>query len=135
LKFTNTLDQFEYITQLSSNPSNTIFALVRSPTSSTKLNTLAASNKNVHVVQGDITSIEQLKKAAEEIGKVTGGGLDVLVNNAVYGETETAGLTPSSLSSPENLAKVINSFNKSIETNVLGAIYGTSSPFPSPFTR
>ncbi|TVY54125.1 putative oxidoreductase, partial [Lachnellula suecica] len=99
----------------------------RNTSSSPALTALAASNPNIHILPGDITSLPQLRAAADSISKITGGSLDVLVNNAGYVEDVTGGLLPSSLTDDENLPRVVDSFNKSIETNVLGAIYVTNA--------
>ncbi|TVY33085.1 putative oxidoreductase [Lachnellula subtilissima] len=121
---------FEHIRQLSANPSNIIFALVRNTTSSPKLTALAASNPNVHILPGDLNSITQLQEAAEKVSSVTGGSLDILINNGAYLDTETPGFPATSLSSPENIEKVNNAFYKGIDTNVLGAIHVTNTFLP-----
>lgn len=84
----------------------------------------------MHIVQGDVTSLDQLKTAAQKVEEVTGGELDVLVNNAAYIEIKTPGLLPSVLTSPENLENVKEALSRSIETNVLGAIYVTNTFLP-----
>lgn len=43
------------------------------------------SISNVHIVQGDITDVLSLKKAASEAANILGDkGLDVLINNGAY---------------------------------------------------
>ncbi|TVY41346.1 putative oxidoreductase [Lachnellula occidentalis] len=121
---------FEYIRQLSATPSNIVFALVRNTTSSAKLTALAASNPNVHILQGDLTSPTQLQEAAQKVSSVTGGSLDILINNGAYLDVETPGFPPTSLSSPENVEKVGNAFHKGVDTNVLGAIHVTNAFLP-----
>lgn len=51
--------QFEFVRQLSSQPQNTVFALVRTKANSQKLLELDA--KNVHVLEADITDVKALK--------------------------------------------------------------------------
>ncbi|KAF2005037.1 putative short-chain dehydrogenase, partial [Amniculicola lignicola CBS 123094] len=120
----------EFIRQLSKEPTNVVFAIVRNTTSSPELSDLAAKNSNVHIVLGDITSLSQIQEAAKVVSSITGGSLDVLVNNAAYLSESTAALQPSELSSPENLELVKESIQKSVESNVLGAIYVTNSFLP-----
>jgi NAD(P)-dependent dehydrogenase (short-subunit alcohol dehydrogenase family) len=84
----------------------------------------------VHVVKGDITSLAQLQDAAKTIESVTGGGLDVLINNGAYIENSTFDFLPTTLSDPSNLPLVTSAFHKSVDTNVLGAIFVTNTFLP-----
>ncbi|KZP04396.1 hypothetical protein FIBSPDRAFT_941025 [Athelia psychrophila] len=74
--------QFEFVRQLSLKPENTVFALVRSLSTSQKLAALDA--KNIHILQADITDVAALKIAAATMHKITGGSLDYLINNAAF---------------------------------------------------
>ncbi|KAK4888087.1 hypothetical protein LTR27_012970 [Elasticomyces elasticus] len=59
-----------------------IFALIRSQNTAGVLNKLAADRKNIHVIETDISSPQKLQLAVEQVSKITGGGLDVVVYNA-----------------------------------------------------
>ena len=84
----------------------------------------------MHIVLGDLNSLPQLQEAAKTVSSITGGNLDVLINNAAYLDTDTSTLLPSQLSTTENLEQVKESISKSVESNVLGAIYVTNSFLP-----
>ncbi|KAH9924656.1 NAD(P)-binding protein [Epithele typhae] len=71
----------EWVRQLSEDKNNEVFAIVRTPTNTTRLNELAASRSNIYVVKGDFVDAESLAAAAVEVGKITGGKLEVLINN------------------------------------------------------
>lgn len=73
--------QFGFIQALASKKDNQVFAVIRNPATATDLEALAKSNPNLHIVTGDATSPEDLDRAANEVGKVTGGKLDVLIAN------------------------------------------------------
>ena len=107
-----------------------IFALVRNTTSSSELTELATSNPNVHIVLGDLNSLPQLQEAAKTVSSITGGSLDVLINNAAYLDTSALALLPSQLSDAEHLENVKDAIGKSVESNVFGAIYVTNSFLP-----
>ena len=107
-----------------------VFAIVRNTTSSPELTDLAAKNGNVHIVKGDINSLSQIQEAAKTVSSITGGSLDVLVNNAAYLDGTTATILPSQLTDPENLAHVTNMINNSVESNVFGVLYVINSFLP-----
>ncbi|KAJ6261653.1 hypothetical protein Dda_2451 [Drechslerella dactyloides] len=118
-----------FIQVLSRDPSNTVFALVRNPTSSPALTELARSNKNIHIVQADVTSPTQMAEAAAQVSKVTGGKLDVLVENAATLFTDATALTPLDLTSDaEKLQQFQKSFEVSLTDNVMSIVY-TTAPF------
>ncbi|KAH8115081.1 NAD-binding protein [Phellopilus nigrolimitatus] len=107
----------EYVRQLSSNHANVIFALVRDKTRASELQELVLSNeyKNIHVVRADLDDHDSIKAAAEEVSKLTGGSLDVLVNNAALMVYER-GMLPLTLTE-ETLEGDLLTFFK---TNVIG---------------
>jgi NAD(P)-dependent dehydrogenase (short-subunit alcohol dehydrogenase family) len=88
---------FGFIDNLSSDPDNQVFALIRNLATADALKTLAAERKNVHIVVTDLSSPEKLKQAAEEISKTTEGSLDVLMLNAGSDAGETGTLPPLAL--------------------------------------
>ncbi|EPQ50278.1 NAD P-binding protein [Gloeophyllum trabeum ATCC 11539] len=73
---------FGFLKKLSEDPNNTVFGLVRKLSTSTDAKELASKRPNVHILQADIVDDKALAAAAEEVAKVTGGSLDVLINNA-----------------------------------------------------
>ncbi|KAJ7359719.1 hypothetical protein DFH08DRAFT_734567 [Mycena albidolilacea] len=70
----------EFVSQLSVDSSNSIFALVRSKSGATALQNL--QRQNITVLEADITDVEALKVAANIVSEATGGKLDYLINNA-----------------------------------------------------
>jgi NAD(P)-dependent dehydrogenase (short-subunit alcohol dehydrogenase family) len=43
----------------------------------------------LHILEADIIDVEALNKAAAETEKITGGSLDVLINNAAFVSEES----------------------------------------------
>jgi NAD(P)-dependent dehydrogenase (short-subunit alcohol dehydrogenase family) len=74
-----------------------VFALIRSQQTAGALNELAASRKNIHVLETDTSSPKKLRETAENVGSVTGGKLDVLIYNAYLPGTEAMMSPPSAL--------------------------------------
>lgn len=68
-----------------SKPENQVFGIIRNVKTATKLYDSAKSHPNVHIIVAEITNIEQIEEAAAKVGKITGGKLDVLINNAAAG--------------------------------------------------
>jgi NAD(P)-dependent dehydrogenase (short-subunit alcohol dehydrogenase family) len=58
---------------------------------------LAGQRKNIHILETDISEPKKLDATAEEIAKITGGSLDVLVLNAGSASTETSAWGPAAL--------------------------------------
>ncbi|KAJ5715283.1 NAD(P)-binding protein [Penicillium malachiteum] len=74
---------WELLHQLSSDPSNIVFGLVRNkPTVEAQVSQEWPERSNVHILQGDITDYSSLQSAATEVAAITGGGLDYLIANA-----------------------------------------------------
>ncbi|TCD66438.1 hypothetical protein EIP91_001374 [Steccherinum ochraceum] len=118
---------FEFVKQLSSKPENIVFATVRNPAASKDLFALQTNRKNVHVLEADLTKPTSWKDAAIAVTKVTGGTLDVLINNAAglalpgpaidaYGEGQEA--------------KVTSDYVDSFQINVIGTIHATNAFLP-----
>lgn len=114
---------------MSKKESNTVFALVRNTTSSPELTKLAEKS-NVHIVQADITSLLHLKEAAKAVSAVTGGSLDVLINNAADLALASAPVPVTQLSSDENLENFKSVMALAIDVNVVGAVYVTNTFLP-----
>jgi NAD(P)-dependent dehydrogenase (short-subunit alcohol dehydrogenase family) len=86
-----------YIDNLSEDPNNQVFAIIRSRETAGPLEKLSADRGNVHIVVTDISSPKKLEQAAAEVSKMTNGSLDYLILNAGSASTETGGLSPSDL--------------------------------------
>ena len=84
-----TSHQFAFLQLLSKNPSNTIIGLARNASSlESKLE--KAGIPSIHVLEADVADLKSLKKAAEATAKITGGSLDVLINNAALVSEESS---------------------------------------------
>lgn len=114
----------EFVKQLLSK-GNTVIALVRTPSTAHGLH--AIHDANLHIVKADIADPASLKTAAEETAKVTGGSLDVLINNGVFQDPKHA--FHDILTFPDEQALTEN-FNASWSTNVLGPIYTFNAFLP-----
>ncbi|KAL3468888.1 hypothetical protein BJX99DRAFT_242533 [Aspergillus californicus] len=74
-----------FLANISSNPDNTVIALVRNKAGTEKrVAEELTGRSNIHVVQADLLDYETLQSAAAETAKITGGGLDYLIANAAY---------------------------------------------------
>ncbi|KAL2820561.1 NAD(P)-binding protein [Aspergillus cavernicola] len=113
---------WEFLRQLSNDPSNTVVAIVRDK-SATEKRVLEELNArpNIHVLHANLTDYNSLKAAAEESGKITGGSLDYLIANAGlisafdrYDPIGVLGENPEALE-----ADLLASF----QTNVIGQIH------------
>ena len=73
---------YAWLKVLSSSQTNTVVGLVRNKAATEKR--LAADNiTNVHLVSADVTDVKSLHLAADRLSNITGGTLDILINNAV----------------------------------------------------
>ncbi|THH08382.1 hypothetical protein EW145_g2740 [Phellinidium pouzarii] len=115
----------EFVQQLGSSPENIVFALVRNKKTADKL--IALSRSNVHIVQADITDVNALKLAAQEVSKITGGKLDVLINNAALVEPNHRNLNLDEYPDEKTLEKdLFDSFH----VNAIGVIHTTNIFLP-----
>jgi len=114
----------EFVIQLLSK-GNTVIALARNPATATGLTEI--KDKNLHIVKADVHDIPSLKAAVEETIKITGGTLDVLINNAAYQNPSTAFIGIDEFPSEEEL---VEDFNAQWATNVLGPILTTNAFLP-----
>ncbi|BCS18256.1 uncharacterized protein APUU_11084S [Aspergillus puulaauensis] len=72
-----------FVSILSSNPSNTVIALVRNKAATDKrVAEELPGRTNIHVLRADLDSYSDLEIAAEDTSKITGGSLDYLIANA-----------------------------------------------------
>ncbi|KAI0049396.1 NAD(P)-binding protein [Auriscalpium vulgare] len=105
----------EFVNKLSQDESNLVFGTARSLKRADKLNALA-----------DINDIVALKAAAEGVASITGGSLDVLINNAAFIQLERPHLAISEYDE-DNLVKDIET---SVHVNVTGVILTTNVLLP-----
>ncbi|KIJ23180.1 hypothetical protein M422DRAFT_196239 [Sphaerobolus stellatus SS14] len=113
----------EFVRQLVSSENNTVFALVRNKETARKVPSTILTNElpNLHVLEADVTDAGALKLAMEKAAQVTGGKLDVIINNAaaISGENDWRRIIDLFV-----LAKVKRSF-WSFKVNVTGVILAT----------
>ncbi|KAJ7776875.1 hypothetical protein DFH07DRAFT_951488 [Mycena maculata] len=100
--------ELEFVAQLSADPKNTMFALVRNKTTATRLESLPG--KNITILEADITDPKALEIAAKEVSSATGGKLDYLINNAA-------------LAIPANPADIEKDFIDHFRVNTVGTAY------------
>ncbi|KAL5336822.1 NAD(P)-binding protein [Aspergillus crustosus] len=107
----------EFVRQLSqADPENIVIGLVRDKAAAEK-RFRREGLSNVHAVEAQYTDLASLKKAAEEVKRITGGGLNWLINNAaILGEaTGFKGLST-------NFSALEADLRDTFEVNVLGII-------------
>ncbi|KAJ7146321.1 hypothetical protein C8R44DRAFT_757155 [Mycena epipterygia] len=113
----------EFITQLSANSENTVFAIVRNKATATKL--AALPGKNITVLEADITDAKALQLAASEVSKATGGKLDYLINNAAV--SNHPGVTLDQFPSAEAVEKdLLDNF----KVNTIGVVHSINTFLP-----
>ncbi|RWQ94613.1 hypothetical protein C8Q69DRAFT_499361 [Paecilomyces variotii] len=120
---------FEFVRQLSQTPGNVVIGLVRNKATA-DLKVQAQGLQNVHIIEVDYTDLPSLKKAAEEVKGLTGGGLDYLINNAALvshiSSSKTLADFPDSNISLNNSDNDFSTMEKdlrdSFDINVLGVI-------------
>ncbi|KAL1983774.1 hypothetical protein VTN96DRAFT_9946 [Rasamsonia emersonii] len=116
---------YAWLKHLSSNPTNTVIGLVRNKAATEKR--LAADNiTNVLLVRADITDVKALHLAADEVSNITGGSLDVLINNAGISSQRSAFKTVVDLP-PEVLEQ---DFMDSFKSNVVGVAHTINTFLP-----
>ncbi|KAJ2980325.1 hypothetical protein NQ176_g2710 [Zarea fungicola] len=70
----------EFVRQLSGNPDNFVIGVVRNPSKARESDVLSRSN--VALVQADLSKLDTFSNVAAEIAKLSGGKIDILINNA-----------------------------------------------------
>ncbi|KAK6074995.1 hypothetical protein SCUP234_07994 [Seiridium cupressi] len=74
---------YEFLSQLSADPNNTVFGLVRDKAvADKKITTNFPDRKNIHIIQADVTDYEAVKNAADYVSTTTGGSIDYIIANA-----------------------------------------------------
>ncbi|KAM0511803.1 hypothetical protein ACHAPE_009479 [Trichoderma viride] len=111
---------FEFLKQLSSNPSNIVIGLVRDKSATDeKIKTELSKSSNVHILEADITDYDALQKSALDIAKIT-PKLDYIIANAAFVSTWSAYDAIGDLgNSPQELQKdLLDSFNINVVGNI-----------------
>ncbi|KAK5193709.1 hypothetical protein LTR99_006061 [Exophiala xenobiotica] len=113
---------WEFLSQLSANPKNTVIGIVRNKAATDKRITEELSDRsNISIVEADLTEYEALKRAAAAVATATGGKLDYLIANAaylpLYDQFESIGALG------EDAKELTAQFHKIIDTNVLATIH------------
>lgn len=101
---------YGFLTHLSKIPGNTVVGLVRNK-GVAEAKIASDGLTNVHIFEADITNPTALAAAAEATSQLTGGKLDVLINNAAYipsGFKSLDQYTPSQLSADMTAAFAAN---------------------------
>jgi len=115
----------EFVRQLSEVSDNVVFALVRDKTTATRVVDLGRAN--VHILEAPLSDFDALKSAAEAVSKITGGKLDILINNASHQQNFRQVCQVDNYPSQELLEKDIKD---SFDVNCLGLIRTTNAFLP-----
>lgn len=120
---------YEFVQQISREPSSTVFALVRNVEKATALNELSSSRKNIHVIHCDVTLPADIEAAAAAVGTATGGSLDVLIHNAYATDSETLAIPPSAFTT-ENALVAKKGIDVALGTAVYAVLWLTNAFLP-----
>jgi len=112
----------ETVRALASQPGNLVIGTARDPSKANDL----ASIPGVKVVAYDLDKPEIIRAAAAEVAKITGGSLDVLVNNGVSFSIADR----FNLESFESDADLVNNMTSLFKTNTLGTILTINAFLP-----
>jgi len=116
---------FAFLKKLAQDPKNQIFGLARNK-STLEAKLKEAGITNVTAITGDVGNSESVQKAAQEVSKITGGTLDVLINNAAYVSEET-NFGGMSTHDPKLIERdILDSF----KVNALGLVYTITAFLP-----
>lgn len=116
---------YAWVTHLASKPSNTVVAIVRNKPA-TEARLAKDGITNIHVLTADVTDISAVQKAAAATAKITGGGLDFLIQNAGLVSTRSQYFTPTEMSPQDFELDSIESFR----ANVVGTAHVLSAFLP-----
>ncbi|KAH9914737.1 NAD(P)-binding protein [Fomitopsis serialis] len=114
----------EFVKQLLAE-GNVVIALARNPAKSSGL--VAIQDKNLHVFKADTTNSASLKAAAQATAEVTGGSLDILINNAAY---QNDGHAFHTITEFESDAELVDDFTQNWHTNVIGPMLTINAFLP-----
>ncbi|KAF6224741.1 hypothetical protein HO133_009934 [Letharia lupina] len=117
----------QFVSTLSSDTQNVVIGLVRNKTAAEKAFGKAVP-KNLSFLEADITDLDALKSAATETARLTGGGLDYLINNAaLISNTSRYRTLGDFADDPQTLIKDLQ---VSFEINVIGVINTVNTFIP-----
>ncbi len=119
--------QYQYLKTLSQDPSNSVFGVVRTP-SSTQAKVDADGLHNVHILEGDLTNPASLSAAAEQVAKLTDNIVDYLIINGAYISRETSRKGPGDYAGKEEF--FISELTQSMITNVAGVLFAVNAFIP-----
>jgi NAD(P)-dependent dehydrogenase (short-subunit alcohol dehydrogenase family) len=120
---------FEFVNQISTNPTNVVVGIVRDPATAEKLQELSKTRSNVHIVQADVSNAEAVIAAASAVSKITGGSLDILIHNAMNMGRESAGIAPTGFT-PDKADDVYTMFQDCFSTGIFGTMWLTNAFLP-----
>ncbi|KAG8927884.1 hypothetical protein FRC02_007636 [Tulasnella sp. 418] len=123
---------YEFINQLSRNSDNIVISLVRKLSNVPQVQSLVAERKNLFALEADIVDLPALKRAAEEVSKITGGTLDVLINNAALVDSAQQGwMHPLDYYSEKGDPQtIVHDLKEAFDVNVVGPILTTNAFLP-----
>ncbi|KAI1496293.1 NAD(P)-binding protein [Biscogniauxia marginata] len=112
---------FEFVRQLSADPSNTVIGLVRDKVATDKKVQEELGRSNIHVLTADLADYQSLKQSVHGVSKIVNGSLDYLIANGAFvpswSQTKKFGDLGES---PEKLEEdMLDSF----KTNVIGNVH------------
>ncbi|KAG8672129.1 hypothetical protein FPOAC2_05497 [Fusarium poae] len=113
---------FEFVRQLSADPSNTVIGFVRNKQATEeKIERELPGRSNIHTIQGDIQNYESVKNLIDETAKITGGSLDYVIANAAF-QSDWSGHNPIGAlgSEPEKLEEDLL---ESYKINTVGNVH------------
>ena len=120
---------YEFVQQLSREPTNTVYGLVRNVEKATALNDLSSSRKNIHVIHCDVTVPADIEAAAAKVGSISGGSLDVLIHNAFVIDSETTPLVPTQYTAA-NAAALKKGVDAAMGTALYAVLWVTNAFLP-----
>ncbi|KAI2630418.1 hypothetical protein GGS26DRAFT_559334 [Hypomontagnella submonticulosa] len=116
---------YALLTELTKDSKNTVIGLVRDTAGTLKKiseDSQMKGRSNFHIVEGDLTNYESLKKAASETSTITGGAIDYLIGNAGYVPKYDA-YDPIGYLSSTNPKRTEEELRKCFDINVVGQIH------------
>ncbi|KAJ3335302.1 hypothetical protein HDU93_005909, partial [Gonapodya sp. JEL0774] len=111
---------FEFLKQLSVDPANKVFGLVRDKAAVEAKVAAEIGKSNIFIIQADTTSPDDLRKAAEIVSQETNGTLDyIIANAALQAKTALVGFDTLAKDPPALEADLIEHF----KVNTIGPIH------------
>ncbi|KAI1179720.1 NAD(P)-binding protein [Nemania sp. FL0916] len=113
---------YEFLRQLSENPKNTVVGLVRDKASTDKKVLAELNRPNIHIVQGDLTDYDSLKKSFDVVAPIANGSLDYIIANAGY-ISQWSGYDPIGTLGEKDPKALEEDLVYSFKANVVGNIH------------